>query len=662
MIWLRSLAGAKVASYIILLMILIGFFLQMTSQVFSQNNTCYSYQIYIPAVSDRGGEAVRTIIYIIEGGSGIYVVGVSSVATDTLISLFLSSILSSSVNKTFLENHRIYIIFPDDISIVRGPSAGALLTYLLIRSALGIGFNTSISGTGAINLDGSIEMVGGVKSKLNALSSIESVKTVFIPFSSYLYEGLESSYRGLRIVPVGNILDLFNLDVSNLSSYIFNDLKSNLFGSYEDYTTETLSLSVYTDIQRKYEEILYREYSRALNLARDLNLSMDRDLILAERVLKNLPEDPEYYYLRTNLLYIMATTLYQRELPILYYNQRSLFNSLYRDFTSSINRSLYISREALEDLDNRTIESYYLLNLYLILLDRIFDLISLVERNNYFSSQNPYNISELAIAYMRSLSISYWYDLFRSTRDLMMNSSTNFTPVLTLDLLSSKIKSLMESLNISRDSVSNETKMLLKTLGLENISENKIGLYEMLASLINIKNILEDYSFNLKYSTFIGIYSSVGFSGVEDVLREYNYINYTRSMVLEGRNATRLGLIYSMYFQAFVILEDPELVNSSLYISALRTLASLMSQDILLDILYGSLEVPKIIFLSKAFLPSECEEIYQTKTYKNLTSIIGYSESLRPLDLMRRIISIVVILVSFSLMLYFTRISRSRGL
>jgi predicted S18 family serine protease len=117
----------------------------------------------IPAVESQSGRGstVRVTICVSPGSGYIRIYGVDRVESDTIVIIFAAYILAQIYSRQEIIYLRSLIYFGRNVEDISGPSAGALLTYafysILERNRIG----PEISGTGAINIDGSVEAVGG---------------------------------------------------------------------------------------------------------------------------------------------------------------------------------------------------------------------------------------------------------------------------------------------------------------------------------------------------------------------------------------------------------------------------------------------------------------------------------------------------------------------
>lgn len=644
---------------IIRLMIILMFLVSLYSHSItsSSEDLCEYYQLYIPAVSDRGeGEVVRVLIYVLRGSSGFYVVGLSSISQDTLISMILSLILSSVIAyDNFYKEHAIYIVFPREITMARGPSAGALLTYSLIRIGLSRGINSSISGTGAINLDGSIEIVGSVRSKLDALASVGSLKIVFVPFSSYVYERLSSSYKGLIVIPTTNILDLFYYsgdlpgDVSVEIRKRISDLLYSVGSIVEFGESQQESIDL---MFKAYERAIERAYERAIELSATLNITLDHDLQIMRDILKNYPDDKDYFYLRTNILYLLTAALYQKELTVAYYTRRDLYESLYNEFVESINQSFSFSREIFYELSEKDLYSSRELVLLINLLDRLFDLVNIYNKNNHFSPQSSYSIPDLALAYLRSISIRFWLDLFNYYRARDFSNTSYYNDSLNLSLIYSRISKMIRLFNVSHEEIDYTLRKTIDTLKLSDLSYDKRNLLTTLFSILVLFRVLDEYSFNLKYSTTLGVAESL--NNVE-VYRYYSsYINYTLSLISNLTRREDWDLSKSMYLYTIITLSNISLINTTLYVSAIRVLSSLLSQSLLISLVYGLVDIPEIVFVQSVPIYSLCLK-NRSETLSQTRSANEYYYSETSYAILKRVVAILIIIVSLTLLLCFYR-------
>ncbi|MGC9009861.1 MAG: S16 family serine protease [Sulfolobales archaeon] len=561
----------------------------------SLDDKCYMHKIYIPAVSERGfGEAVETNIIAVRDGGEIHIVGVSSVGLDTLLSLLVAYTYSYNLNTSYFKNHSIYIILPSGTTSVKGPSAGALLYFVFASMALKNYVPINVSGTGALNLDGTVENVGGVPEKIRALESIGVIKSIFIPSSTAIY--YERS------------LSRYNMNISSVSS--ITDL-AKIYGVYKDINRTYVKLypeKIYADYTRnlsikisEHEMKLLNLYIYAKKIASSKNIYFSYDTQLLENIYMDLPKNNTYSYARINILFLLIINSYRELLTRLYYVDKDLYNELVNNLVNEIesSRSL-LHRFVLED---RKVLKPDLIILYIIFIKRSLDLIDLYEKNNGFR-EDIINISDLVYAYARSLSLDYWYDLIDEYTNYYKNSSlfSNDHWIRDLYMLKETIVKIYKILNISYMLGEGNT-LFYKILSFTLIDPSELSEYnrlftKLIIDLVVLENLIENYSYNLRSSSIITTYLSSGAEGLKKLFNYYNYFASAENFI----SIFSPIFLWNMFTYSKYIFLSYDLANTTIYSSAIRVLAEIESLIFIIMLLLHPEKIPNIYIETKLSL------------------------------------------------------------
>ena len=599
----------------------------------SSDNNCYIYKIYIPAVSERGfGESVETNILVIKGGGEIHIVGTSAIGLDTLISLLIAYIYSYDINSSFFKNYSIYMILPSGTTSVKGPSAGAYLTYVLTSISLRGYVPLNISGTGAINLDGTIENVGGVPEKIRALENTGVIRNIIIPSSTAIYYEKSLSRVNLNITPVSNIIDLltsYGIN-GNITKIIYTKL------NYEENDTDYLQNISYD--YSNYEKELLDAYNFIKSIAYSRNLSLSYETRFLESTYMNLPREDSYSYARINTLFLMILSGYREVLSQLSYVDRDLYNEIVSDLIKEIEDSKMLLSRFI--LDTRKILEPKLITLYIIFIKRSLDLVDLYERNNGFRN-NVINTSDLVYAYARSLSLRYWYDLIERYTQYYSNITHPFMRWGINDLRDS-IDKVYKFLN-SSGSLKENNKLIDKLINFTNINRSIISQYDylfikLIINLVYLNELFENYSYSLRYSSISAVYLSSGDNGLERLFRQYNYLS-SAEYFSEIFSPTYLR---NMFTYSLYTLSNSSFYNTTIITSTMRVLAEAESLVFVLRILLNPESIPNIYLEPKLSLDTYgCIGSQSIKPGSTLT-FPGLNRSFLEKELINLIILIVV--------------------
>ncbi len=559
------------------------------------DSKCYTYKIYIPAVSERGfGEAVEANIMAVRDGEEIHIVGVSSVGLDTLLSLLVAYTYSHNLNTSYFRNHSIYIILPSGTTSVRGPSAGALLYFVFASMSLRNYVPINVSGTGALNLDGTVENVGGVPEKIRALESIGVIKSIFIPSSTAIYYERSLSRYNVNISSVSSITDLAK--IYSIYEYI-NRTYTKLYPEkiYVDYN-RNLSAKI-----SEHEMKLLDLYMYAKKIASSKNIYFSYETQLLENIYRDLPKNNTYSYARINILFLLIINSYRELLTRLYHVDKDLYNELINNLTSKIenSRSL-LYRFVLED---KKVLKPDLITLYTIFIKRSLDLIDLYERNNGFR-EDIVNISDLVYAYARSLSLYYWYDLIDEYANYYKNSSlySNDQGIRDLYMLKETIVKIYRILNISY-MLGDEDTLFYKILSFTYIEPSELSEYnrlftKLIIDLVVLENLIENYSYNLRSSSIITAFSSSGTDGLKKLYSYYNYFASAENFI----SIFSPIFLWNMFIYSKYILLSYDLANTTIYLSAIRVLAEIESLIFILMLLLHPEKIPNVYIETKLSL------------------------------------------------------------
>ena len=120
------------------------------------------------------------------------------------------------------DEYDIHINIPGGIP-VDGPSAGIAIATAIYSAILNKPVNNKIAMTGEISLLGMVGVIGGVNAKILAAKSAGANK-VIIPSGNWNENFL--NYKGIKVIPVSNIKEVFNLSILNIEKSDINILSA----------------------------------------------------------------------------------------------------------------------------------------------------------------------------------------------------------------------------------------------------------------------------------------------------------------------------------------------------------------------------------------------------------------------------------------------------
>lgn len=164
---------------------------------------------YAVAVSTDGSGTVIPVGVKLSQGSGLVSVNIKNVdlLSQAQESIRTASLVAQAETGTSLSSKDIDISFTNngpDVVTMDGPSAGAVITTLLVAAIENKTINGNILMTGTINPDGSIGQVGGVASKAVAVKDFGA--SVFL-----VPAGEKVGVEGLNVTEVASINDALGM-------------------------------------------------------------------------------------------------------------------------------------------------------------------------------------------------------------------------------------------------------------------------------------------------------------------------------------------------------------------------------------------------------------------------------------------------------------------
>jgi hypothetical protein len=423
----------------------------------------------VPAVESQSGRGstVRVTICVSPGSGVIRIYGVDRIESDTMVSIFTAYLLAQIYSGKSFSGSDLSIYFGRSVEDVSGPSAGALLTYAFYNILARGEIRPRISGTGAINLDGSVEAVGGIPQKLSALKSL-GYRSVFLPAISYIQysQAISTRFSDLSVTPIGGIKAMLNIstgaeaqpprdssleDIERVSKAHVEMLRSVVSSLIEIYMSRVADRGSQS----------YREASALLNIA-------------------SKTQPPEGYP-SINLYYLALISIAQE---VVQGDLRGYGAMLIDRAVELYNKSLGVLKEIFSDIPrNQSMDRYIV---YMLLIERALDLIGYSNTvKTYMSSGDRSVLAPVAgQIYGRALSITYWADILGNLTKPGENGS-------------------LRDIYVS-------SQRLLETLGIANQSQ---GIYTALANSLGRDIDLEGlrmlipaytlYSYLKNYSAFI---------------------------------------------------------------------------------------------------------------------------------------------------------------
>lgn len=532
----------------------------------------------VPAVSSQSGvgSTVRVSICSTKGSGVIMIRGVDMIEPDTLTSIVVAYILAQIYSGKSFSGSDLEIYFEKSVHDISGPSAGALFTLAFYRILAGYPME-KISGTGAINLDGSVEAVGGVPQKLSALRNL-GYGVIFIPISNYIQLGkrINNAFRDLNITPVGNIASLLGAKTPQLM-----EPEPNI-------TTiiERVSRDHALNMKRLVEQLISIYMSRVA----DRNSPYYGSTMAVVDIASSSPPPPGYP--EVNLYYLALVSIVQ---GIVGGDPRAYREILAEKAVESYNRSLDLLRRVFQSIPRSGDPEVY--SLYILLLERALELADYAPAvRSYIASRDVGAIANItASLYGRALSISYWVDLLGNI------SVPGYSGAARIDLqgLSRTSRTLLEILGI-RNITGISSVYYSAISGLIGSPGDPEGLRMLLTTYI-LYSYLKDYSATLKSSTFsqIPLGGDVSPRAIGDITRS-GYMSI--SLISASQIARSIYQYSSWALENLAKLStwnrSVDYILSRLPQSAISTSSSASSLNMILAIYTGNISIPSKISLA----------------------------------------------------------------
>lgn len=519
-------------------------------------------RVDVPAVESQGGRGsvVGVTICIAPGNSGLRIYGVDKIERDTLISIIAAYSIAQLLSDRSTTSYGIDVSFEKYVQDVSGPSAGALLTIAFYTLLGGRNNTQGLSGTGAINLDGGVEAVGGIVQKLSALRAT-GYREVFLPVANYAE--YRSSFRDLRVFPAGSIAGLLNLSLPDRS-----------LGAGEVYDAGAM-LNV-SKSHAVFMRMLLDNLSK-IYMSRAADTGSPEYRIASSLLSMVNRSPPDDGYALINLYFLSMVYLVQ---AIVNRDLNGYGKTLVETSVEEYNRSISRLASAFSSIP-RTVSIDKLL-LYLLVFERAANLTGYSDQvRSYLDSGDMGSIASIAGAlYGRALSIEYWLDVLGNT--------TRGTEA-TIDL--------EKAYSISRS--------LLGVIGVYNVSDRSVasiaratgskvdlGGLRMLNTIYTLYSYLQDYSSIVRSSTFSQVVS-IGPS-ILDQLRGSDYMKGSAWIIKSGVASN----IYSFSLWAFNNMDLRSQGAGILLGSMISTSASASSLNMIYLILSRKIDIPLSLELS----------------------------------------------------------------
>jgi uncharacterized protein len=212
--------------------------------------------VYAPAVSSKGGGVLsRVELALAYPGAGrVFFSSLPYTEVETQGASRVAAFIASIFTGEDYSKYDYFVLLESNTPLVGGPSAGGLITVGFIALLLNATIKPNVTMTGMINPDGTIGPVGGLKEKLEAVSS-SGFKVFLIPAGQRFYRYpvyVEKrigplvigrvEYQIVDLVDYGRKLGVDVHEVSNVAEALFYFTGLNLTHPRVDVTVKLSSL------------------------------------------------------------------------------------------------------------------------------------------------------------------------------------------------------------------------------------------------------------------------------------------------------------------------------------------------------------------------------------------------------------------------------------
>ena len=185
--------------------------------------------------NDKGeifkGSMINLDLKKVKGNGEIYFQANSFIEIDTQISIREAHKTTCQILELECEKYDFFYSFENNLNLIKGPSAGTSISYLLYKTINNEKTQKDISLTGAVYSGGIVGQVGGVEEKIE-LSQANNIKKIFIPKNSIYNKSKNYSIEIVEILDIEEFKNTFSSEnyskkFENISTEIYvEDMKS----------------------------------------------------------------------------------------------------------------------------------------------------------------------------------------------------------------------------------------------------------------------------------------------------------------------------------------------------------------------------------------------------------------------------------------------------
>jgi len=306
---------------------LIVFHILLEPLIVDSQSSIHKVKVHVPSVTSEGEGNIHLVeVWFAKGKGDVVIVGPEDVGVDTLYSarfakLVIEKILGANITSVDV----VISITGIKSGKIEGPSAGLAFALSIMALIMNKELPSDAAITGAINIDGGVEAVGGVLIKLRAAANA-SIHRFVLPRANVNEEVIKEAKKfNIELIPVSTITEAFEalthedvvkylkpvvpykiMEIFKEDAYVIYDKACNAMKklmriakerniSIESYKLINNSLKYYDELKKEFQRAIdNQEYYSAASIAYTmyLNLTLTYALISTPKDIKTL--DKEY--------------------------------------------------------------------------------------------------------------------------------------------------------------------------------------------------------------------------------------------------------------------------------------------------------------------------------------------------------------------------------
>jgi predicted S18 family serine protease len=405
----------------------LGLLLVLNLVIYLNLKNNFSNQVSLLAILENdkkeivGSNIIKLKLNKVKGVGNILFESSSLINIDTQISILNSHKITCEIFNLECNSNDFIYSFENKFTLLKGPSAGSSISYLLYKTIKEEETDKKIAFTGTLNSGGVVGVIGGVDKKIE-LAQKNNFTKIFIPFGNKINKSKNITIKVEKILDIEKFNEKFEYEsyVLDKKDYEENMKKLSLnLCNYEKNLTKLINFKNKKNFS-KFVKSYFSNY----------NLSLENS-----KLSKNIDDYSKgsFCFVRNlNLRNIYEFQNYKKENFTLKY--KKLKNEIDK-FILKISNKKYIKNEI------KTLNDFYV---YLLLIDRSFSALNYLEdfeTNKNLTKEDK--ISMYSFSYERLNTVYLWEKLIQNKGKIL-----NENLIEKIDLSCNKIKNKIELQNI----------------------------------------------------------------------------------------------------------------------------------------------------------------------------------------------------------------------